>query len=81
MFYQKKKKNREQGGEKITKEMIHENLSEMRKVRGPLCIQHNEQQKQRYSTLNSACQRQREAQNPLKRTKKTRAKGQKSEQH
>ena len=46
----KKKKNREKGGEKITKEMIQENFSEMKKVKGVLCVQHNEQQKQLYST-------------------------------
>ena len=45
----KKKKNREKGGE-ITKEMIQENFSEMKKVKGILCVQHNEQQKQLYST-------------------------------
>lgn len=51
MFYQKKKKNREKGGEKITKEIIQENFSEMKKVKGALCVQHIEQQKQLYSTL------------------------------
>lgn len=47
----KKKQNREKGGEKITKEMIQESFSEMKKVKGILCVQHNDQQKQLYSTL------------------------------
>ena len=77
MFYQKKKKekNREQGGEKITKEMIHENLSDMRKVRGPLCVQHSEQQKQRYGTLSIQHVRDKGSSNPFEEDKENMCKG------